>query len=130
MKHKLLCLGLLAVAMSCHAATKWEQVSDDAATTVFVDKTSLKKTGKTVKMWVMANFKDPAVNGEGASTKSFKMRKEFDCSKNTHRVLNMVGYAETQGEGAITGQINQTSDYLPVAPDSKDDALAQIACRR
>lgn len=120
---------LVLTAMAGSAMAKWVEVSGDSASTVFVDRASIKRTGKTVKMWVMIDLKNVHIGSNGVRTQSFKTLKEFDCTNGLHRAINAIAYAGKSGEGSITLRVDTPSDYLPIDPGSKDERTAAIACK-
>jgi hypothetical protein len=118
---------LLAVA-SGNATAEWMRVSESAAGTGYADPRTIRKTGDSVTMWEMTNYK--IVPDKDNPYQSVKRQYEFDCRHNVMRALSITAYAGRMGSGDAVNTVNDPAKWMPVAAGSAGEILWKIACRR
>jgi hypothetical protein len=85
-------LSLLLATMSTGAMAEWVQVYEGETSAAYADLTTIRKMGKTVKMWDLVDMKQPQViNGE--LFQSVKSQSEYDCANVRSRLLTVIGYS-------------------------------------
>ena len=60
---------------------------------------------------------------------STKTRKEFDCARNTVRLLTSSEFYQHMGTGTQNAALVEQGFGQPVEPDSLNQALWEVACR-
>jgi hypothetical protein len=118
---------LLAIA-SFNASAAWEQVSQNAAGTVYADPTTILRTGDRASMWAMMDYKTTAVPNE--PHKSVRQQYQFDCQEMVFRTLSRVGYAEQMARGEPAMTVSEPSKWFVMISGSVPETLWAIACKR
>jgi len=117
---------VLALA-SGNAAAEWVSLGDVGAAELFVDRSTIVRTGETATMWSVNALKTPgSVNG--AAYVSLKRQDEFDCAGSRTRGLQISAYPEPMGAGKAVLSEKGSGAWTPVAPNSISEALWKIAC--
>lgn len=125
--HRLLLVLLLAIA-GFNASAAWEQVSQSAAGTVYVDPTTITQDGNRVTMWAMIDYKTiPALH---EPYKSFKQHFQFDCQEMAFKVLSRSGYAGQMARGEPVMTVSEPSKWEIWMPGSVIETFWSTACRR
>ena len=122
----------LLVLSSGSAYGEWVAVEKDYLSpglqTVYVDSDTIRKEGNLVTLWQLVDFKWMQGSARGpARFMSTKTHKQFDCAGKRVRLLTFTEYSHSMGTGIpVNGHID--SDWLPVEPDSMNQALWEVAC--
>jgi hypothetical protein len=129
---KLLIATLLAV-FSTGAMAEWTYLtsSEDNASAVYIDKTTIRKRGNVAKMWELADHKAPKKQSDGESYLSDKMLYEHDCVEIRHRLLALTSFSGNMGSGQII--FNHQYDnrrWDDIAPGSIGMASWKAACKK
>ena len=118
---------LLTIACS-GASAAWVVAVDHETDTSYVDRDSIRKTGKTMKMWVMRDFKRPKLVA-GASVLSAKALYEFNCDDPQLRTLDWTEYSGNMGSGKVLRTGYGPEEWRAVRPDSTGDFLWWFPCK-
>lgn len=114
-----LAAALLSCATSAHAAT-WYPVAVSSAVMIFVDKSSIKKTGNTARFWQWQLFGRPI-----GKTDSAKSQVVMDCKTKQRKTEYMIAIAEidtVQQEGKVD------SNFETIMPNSLEYAVYEAVC--
>lgn len=103
-------------------------VSLDHTIAAYADRSTIRKAGKKVKMWVLFDYKTAMPLSTGKPYLSFQEQREFDCKKEQLRGLYSTFYSENMRMGEAVGIIDTPSNWSPVSPESMDEALWKFAC--
>lgn len=129
---KLLAIMLLAIVSrsaiaeeGVNANWSYADVSEDAM--FYVDKSTIRKTGDMVKMWVLLNFNNKLKHGK-TSGRSSMSQDEFDCKEEQMRERYSARYSGDMGGGDVISSISTPSGWQPVGPGSVGKTLWNIAC--
>lgn len=125
----LLLMALLAIAVPA-GASDWVLVvvSTDGAIAVHADPASISRSGYSVKMASLLNYKKSHVM-EGKPYLSYRSQDEYNCSIGSMRTLSTTFYAQGMGEGEVVGGENTpNAKFQPFAADSLDSSLWEFAC--
>lgn len=112
-------LGLL-LPMNHAIAAAWYPVAANTMVMIFVDKSSVKKSGSTVKFWQWQLF-GRAIG----TTDSAKSQVEMDCKSKQRRTTYMIAIAEldtVQQEGKVE------SSFEAIQPNSLESAVYEAVC--
>jgi hypothetical protein len=123
-----LALVLLLAAMPAWA--EWSEVSETDKFFVYVDKSTLRKRGNYIKLWVMFDFKKPQKpQGGGREFRSSLLQKEFNCGEEQGRTLASTFYAEGDGRGDVVWTSNTPHEsWEPVIPGTIGMSVFESAC--
>ena len=127
--HKAILMMLLAI-MSSSAVAEWVEVGTTSNETVilYADQATIDKTGNRVKMWSLSDYK--TVRGSrDMQFMSMMEQNEYDCKEEKSRTRFLSVHSENMGKGNILHNDNETSDWLPVLPNSAIESLWRFACR-
>jgi hypothetical protein len=123
----------LLVLSSGPAYAEWVAVEKDylapGLQTVYSDPDSISREGKLVTMWQLIDFKWGQGNGRGAHRfSSTKTHKEFDCAGKRLRLLAFTEFSRHMGTGIAANGYVDKDNWLPVEPESINQALWKMAC--
>jgi hypothetical protein len=128
--HKIILMLLLAV-VSGNAMATWVSVGQTEHETYYVNKATIHKSGNTVKMWSLIDYKSAQHTSDGELYLSSKAQTEYDCEESRLRILNAIwssGYMGTKY--SVMSRSIKSEKWTPVVPDSPDAMLWKIACGR
>ncbi len=117
---------LLALA-SGTAAAEWVSLGDVGNAELFVDRSSIVRSGDTVKMWSVNALKAPG-SANGVAYVSLKRQDEFDCAGSRMRGVQISAHPQPLGEGPAVASEQGSGKWTPVTPQSISEVLWKIAC--
>ncbi len=99
----------------------------------FVDKSSIKDSGDTVKIWVLTDFSYVAVQTDktGGKYKSYKEELAFKCTEDKFSVVSLIHFSDSMGKGNVvySAKFDESERFWKlVAPGSSDEVLFKIVC--
>jgi len=119
----------LLVLASGHAAADWVSLGDVGDAELFVDRTTIVRSGDTVKMWSVSNLKAPH-SANGATYVSLKRQDEFDCTGSRMRGLQISAHPQPLGEGQAVASEKGSGAWTAVTPQAINEILWKIACAK
>ena len=122
MKSKLFFIYL--ILFICSAGAEWIQVNSDPVATDYADFTSIIKDGDFRRIWEVTDFKARGEDGE--SSKRFLT--EYDCKNNRLRVGSMTLFSGRMLNGNVIRQIDKTSRWMDLPPDSNGLYIFRKVC--
>lgn len=122
--HKAILMMLLA-AVSSSASAAWVELGSNDYSTYYVDATSIRRDGDTVKMWSLLDFRK-ARTFENLPYMSLKAQGEYDCKREQLRVFSGTRQSENMGEGDAVSRISEPSEWSAVAPGGIGQAFLEI----
>lgn len=128
---KLLLILVLAV-MNSSAMAEWVRVNYDSGNgaTTYVNFFTIEKSGKTVKMWSLVDYKKAQERAFLPLYMSINKQSEFDCKEGQMRELYASYHAKNMGEGKVTFSDNTPDSWSTVPADSIDRELWKNACEK
>lgn len=120
----------LSIAMPATAA-EWVEVLDSDALTAYADLASIRRSGDTVKMWQLYDYKKPRMqfikDVGNVGYMSSIAQLEYDCKEDQDRVLAATFYSEHMGGGIrLFSNPSPQTGWNTATPSS--DAMLKIAC--
>lgn len=81
----------------------WVSLGGDekSGMTIYIDASAISHNGNQRAVWVLYDFKTPQSKEGGLSFQSAKMQREYDCKKSLTRLVTILHYAGTMGEGKM-----------------------------
>ena len=128
----LITLLILSVAPA-HA--EWVAVEKDyllpGLQTVYVDPDTIQRDGNLVTMWQLIDFKWMQGSPRGPTRfLSTTTHKQFACAEKRLRLLAFTEYSNHMGTGTPAGGYVDKNKWLPVEPESINQALWEVHCGR
>jgi hypothetical protein len=117
---------LLALA-SGPAMAEWVSAGDAGNAEVFVDRSSIVRSGDSATMWSVYALKAPG-SANGKAYVSLKRQDEFDCKGLRTRGVQISAHPQPMGEGPAVASEKGTAGWTAVAPDSLIEMLLKTAC--
>src|SRR5215831_8695194 len=95
--------------------------------TVYVDTDSISRKGDIVTLWALFDYMSiqSIVGGPWLSSKT---RREYDCARERVRLLGYMTFTGNMGSGEAVFSNSDQSAWEPLAPESIDRKLWDIAC--
>jgi len=119
----------LAAATSVPAMAEWVSIGEQGPAEVFVDKTTIVRTGDMATMWMLQELKTPGSAG-GAAYVSLKRQDEFDCKDPRTRGVQITAYPQPKGEGKAIASEKGSGAWSKIVPESTNELLWKIACAK
>jgi hypothetical protein len=117
---------LLGLA-SGNAAAEWVSLGDQGNAELFVDRSTIVRSGDTVKLWSVNALKTPG-SANGVAYVSIKLQDEFDCAGSRMRRVQASAHPQPLGEGPAVVSEKGSGTWTPVTPQSISEVLWKIAC--
>lgn len=111
----------------------WEKtgtvVDGDEVIVYYYDKSTIRKNGVIVKMWIMVNTRDTALHQD----RSLKAQKVYNCSSETYAIAAFVMYSGANGNGSVTTSMSfkeKEWEWSPIIPDSIQELEWKFVCSK
>lgn len=121
-----LTMAALTVASS-GAAAQWVTMGDNGQAEIYIDKTTIARSGDTAKMWSLQELKQPGSAG-GAAYVSLKRLDEYDCKEPRTRGVEISAFPKPMAQGTAVASEKGSGAWTKVAPDSAIEKMWKIAC--
>ena len=123
----------LLVLSTVPAYAGWVAVEKDyllpGLQTVYVDPDTISREGNLVTMWQLIDFKWGQGNGRGAHRfLSTETHKQFDCAEKRIRFLAFTEFSRRMGTGIAANGYVDKDNWLPIEPESINQALWEMVC--
>ena len=122
---------------SVPAYAKWVAVEETypGLRTVYVDPDTIRREGNLVTLWLLMDFKwmqgNAGMGHFGLDPSRFlstKTQMQFDCAEKRLRLLAFTEFSRNMGTGIPADGYVDTGNWVPVKPDSMNQALWEVAC--
>lgn len=126
-------LVMLLFLSTVSAYAEWVVVEKDyllpGLQTVYLDPESIRREGDLVTMWQLIDFTWMQGNPRGPTRfLSTRTHKQFDCAEKRLRLLAFTEFSGGMGKGILAHGYVDKDNWLPVEPESINQALWEIAC--
>ena len=99
--------------------------------TEYVDPDTIRKEGNLVTLWQLTDFRWMQGNPKGTPRfLSTKTHKQFNCMEVRVRFLAFTEFYGHMGTGRPAAEYVDKDHWLPVRPDTIDQALWELACKK
>src|SRR3954464_15064920 len=119
--------GIALILLSSTATAGWVAVNDTGKFIAFADPATISKTGDTVKMWDLLEYRQGR-EVEGYRFSSQRSESEYDCKKALTRPLVMFLHVGMMGSGATVFDSSTPDEWQRVQPGTVNDVLLKYAC--
>ncbi len=126
-----LLLIILLFLNSVPAYAEWVRVGGIAqrGLTAYVDLYTIRRKGDLVKIWELWDYKTIKTMA-GNSFLSIKAQRQYDCAEERYQRLTFTEFSGNMGSGTAIFSDSTEQKWEPVAPDSIDQALWEVACNK
>ena len=115
---------------SCAAPTSgWQWTADSKDAVSYADPSTIVRTGSTVKMLSMSDYREEQTWG-GYKFFSSRAEIEYDCVQPRSRIIVENGHAGHMATGAATYAVQGPRAWLPVDEGTIASSRRDIACGR
>lgn len=121
-----LILLLLSAASPC-AMAHWIEVGHSDQAKVYVDRSTIKREGKLVRMTDLYDYHDTQEINE-LKFRSSRNRHEYNCSNRSRRLLGFKWFSQNMGKGEVVLRDASRRDWDPNAPVHFGEKLLEVAC--
>lgn len=125
---KAILVMLLAGACGSASAEVWVTVGKNEKFSAYADPSSMRKSGNTVKMWSLFDYKTVQTGAAGKQYLSAKRQFEYDCKDGRARARAETFHAENLAKGELIATSNLNLNWSAVAIGSADELLWTFAC--
>ncbi len=125
---------LVTLLQSGLAYGGWVSLGGDqkAGMTIYVDASTISRTGDQRSLWVLYDFKTAQSKDGGISFQSAKMQREYDCGKSRTRLLTILHYAGPMESGKMVLESKPSNqEWAPIGqlePGTIAKDLWTLAC--
>ena len=105
-----------------------ETYQDPGLRTVYFDPDTIRREGNLVMLWQLMDFKWMQGNRSPSRFLSTKTQMQFDCAEKRLRLLAYSEFLRHMGTGRRNDGYVDTGNWVPVKPDSMNQALWEVAC--
>ena len=127
MKTRWLLLCLLATASGSVAAAWTLLGNTDGGADIHIDRATLSKSGHTVKVWIMEDYKAPRTFS-GKTFQSAKLQHEYDCKDPQRRTLQSTLHSAQKGNGTLVHSGSAPTAWRPINAGTVAETLWKMAC--
>lgn len=97
--------------------------------TVYIDSDTIRREGNLVTLWQLIDFKWMQGNPRGTPRfLSTKTHKQFNCAEKRLRLFAFTEFSRPMGTGIPDDGYVDKSNWIPVEPESINQALWEVAC--
>lgn len=129
MKRLLALLCGAAVSVPAMAAD-WQPYAQTDDFVYFYDRSSVRKSGKRVRVWVLYDYTETQGAGD-FRYRSMKALNEYDCVEEQTRCLSVSYYSDSLGRGStVSSATFKGGEWRYVAPETIADAELRVACSK
>jgi hypothetical protein len=110
---------------------EWEEKVSDGISKIYFNKSTIRKNGQIIKMWVLEDFVTVQRISDGRKYKSSKVYHAIDCKSEMRAIASIVFYESEFGGGkVIVSLYNQEKNWnwKPIVPDSISEMMLKVAC--
>ena len=116
------------LAVSSAAWADWVTLGGNDKFDVYVDTSTIRKSGDKAKMWHLMDFKT-SKELQGDPYLSSKSQSEYDCKDERERTLYFTQHSGQMSDGNVVYSSSGTpSNWTPVSPGSIGESLWKVAC--
>ena len=131
MMKRLLTVFLSLLFITTNAYAEWTAYSLDGKGNVrFYDKSTIKRNGDKVKVWMYINMSPDDKRWESLNTKSARVLEEIDCVNKTVKTLSTQGFIKPDltGDEHNIPVVNAPTDYI--VPETVTADLMKLVCKK
>ena len=123
-------LILASVALSAGVRAEWVEIQQfEDGMRVFVDKTTVTRTGNIAQVLHLVRWSEPQVEEGSPGYQSTVVRTSYDCVGKREKYLASTSYAGPMGGGAkVISDEDEADSWYSISESSMEDRLWKVAC--
>jgi hypothetical protein len=123
-------LSLALALLNGAALAEWVEIERfEDGIRVFVDRTSLRRSGDTAQLEHLVRWSEPQRDEGLPVYLSTTVRTAYDCIGKLEKYLSSTSYAGAMGNGAeVVADDNEAQGWYSISESSMEDKLWKIAC--
>ena len=95
---------------------------------MYIDSATIRREENLVTMVILIDWKWMQGNRSPSRFLSTKTHKQFDCAEKRLRLLAFTEFSRHMGTGRPAGGYVDIDTWLPVEPESLNQALWEVGC--
>ena len=105
-------------------------VAPDGSWAAYTTEHQMKRSGRTVTLWLRQEFPEPQTSTAGGIYLSNVQKLQYDCAKDLTRVVLVIFYAQNNLAGAQqSAELDpKAATWDPVVPGSQSELVSRWAC--
>ena len=125
---RLFFLSLILIAAPAWSES-WELYAKTEEAVLYFDEHRRVVMSGTAFIWDLHDFRNIAIDAAGQSYRSILYATEYNCRKETRRVLSAQRMQDSYGKGAIVSENMQVGEWEQIVPHSPAAKLMIAACQ-
>lgn len=124
-------LFLICLIASLSAMAEWTNLGDTDASAIYIDKSTVRKSGNKAKIWLLTDYKSPQVSEENNSYLSVTDKFEFNCKEEIFKITFTTTYLKNMQKGGAVKSFDFSDSSFkpqPVPPNTIASALFKMVC--
>jgi len=120
-------IAITVAASHALAQANWVDIYNSDEFTYYIDKTSIKKVAKNMRVWSLIDYKKPKKNGRFTAN-SYVSLTEYDCADEKSITLKQTMYSGNMGAGdnSPIDLIGERWDYI--TPNTINESVFKAVC--
>lgn len=127
-------LLFVVLMMTCSVSWAEWRITDftsDGRYAAYHDKSTKRKNGAIVKMWLMRDYSEVLTDAEGKKYQSVKTLFSYDCKSETTALISIIEYSGSMGSGKVVWSGTRKEhefEWAPIVPGTISEQEWKIAC--
>ena len=123
-------LTLALALLNGAALAEWVEIEKfEDGIRVFVDRTSLRRSGDMAQLEHLVRWSEPQRDEGLPAYLSTIVRTAYNCTSKREKYLSSTSYAGAMGNGAkVVADDNEAQGWYSISESSMEDKLWKIAC--
>jgi hypothetical protein len=123
---KKIIIGCLLATSGASALAEWTPYFLLGDVVFSIDHETIRRDGSMRKVWQIHDYKQLGKYGE----MSVRMRTEYDCQAERHRVLSISLHSENMASGETLKSTSHVGLWLDIPPGSAAEVALKIVCAK
>jgi uncharacterized protein YecT (DUF1311 family) len=112
------------------APPSWTKIAASGGIEYYVDWSSLTRRDGVLQVAELWSFATPKTDASGKPIRSVKSRREYDCHRDTARILQAQAFEGALAQGDTVFTVSQPTPPTPPSPNSPASVLQVSVCAR
>jgi isoleucyl-tRNA synthetase len=123
-------LAMLALLAPFTAQAEWQKVTTTDSGTVYIEDSSIKRTGAIRSFWSLLDYKTPQKAQRGAFYVSTRTHMEMDCRKELVHILQFSMHTGPMLTGEIIDTQGVMREWQSIPPDTPLINVFRFVCSK
>lgn len=133
MRHQVLrflpsALAGVLVACSPEPMAEWVVFEAAPGATIYVDPSSVRRTGDRAEMWVLIDYSQPLPDKTGKQVLSDKLHYQYDCKSRQSSIVETSAHTGPMATGELVNVNPDPPEVTPVPPGTTAENMWKHAC--